>query len=75
MARSPPQRQSVSTAIGVVDLNPVRAGLVQRAAGYRWSSALAHVEGRDPSGLLDRETWKQICPCGLGASVGLEQRG
>jgi hypothetical protein len=47
-----------------VDLNPVRAGLVDRAADYRWSSARAHVEGRDPSGLLDLETWKQVCPCG-----------
>jgi putative transposase len=41
----------------------VRGGLVERAAGYRWSSARAHIEGRDPSGMLDLKTWKQICPC------------
>ncbi|MBS3975582.1 MAG: hypothetical protein KGZ75_02450 [Syntrophomonadaceae bacterium] len=30
-----------------VELNPVRAGLVSKAWQYRWSSAAAHVEGRD----------------------------
>ena len=30
-----------------VELNPVRAGLVNKAWQYRWSSAAAHVEGRD----------------------------
>jgi putative transposase len=47
-----------------VDLNPVRGRLVERAVDYRWSSALAHVEDRDPSGLLDMKLWKEICPCG-----------
>ena len=30
-----------------VELNPVRAGLVKRARQWRWSSARAHLEGRD----------------------------
>lgn len=30
------------TALAYVDLNPVRAGLVKEAVGYRWSSAAAH---------------------------------
>ena len=30
-----------------VELNPVRAGLVADAAGWRWSSARAHLSGRD----------------------------
>lgn len=30
-----------------VELNPVRAGLVQRAEEYPWSSARAHLAGRD----------------------------
>jgi putative transposase len=47
-----------------VDRNPVRGRLVERAADYRWSSALAHVEDRDPSGPLDMKVWKEICPCG-----------
>ena len=30
-----------------VELNPVRAGLVKRPEAYRWSSAGAHLRGRD----------------------------
>ena len=30
-----------------VELNPVRAGLVKRPEAYRWSSAKAHLRGRD----------------------------
>ena len=30
-----------------VELNPVRAGLAQSPAAYRWSSARAHLSGRD----------------------------
>jgi putative transposase len=30
-----------------VELNPVRAGLVEQAWQYRWSSAAAHISGRD----------------------------
>jgi putative transposase len=30
-----------------VELNPVRAGLVKRAGQWRWSSAAAHLAGRD----------------------------
>ena len=61
---TPLGRDHLGTALRYVDLNPVRGGQVQRAADYRWSSARAHLEGSDPSGLLDMETWKQICPCG-----------
>ena len=35
-----------------VELNPVKAGLVQRAEDWRWSSALAHVS-RKADGLTD----------------------
>ena len=34
-------------ALRYVALNPVRAGLVERAIDWRWSSARAHVSGRD----------------------------
>jgi putative transposase len=60
---TPLDRDHLGTALRYVDLNPVRGGLVERAADYRWSSARAHIEGRDPSGMLDLKTWKQICPC------------
>jgi putative transposase len=35
------------TAARYVELNPVRAGLSNTASRYRWSSAAAHVRGRD----------------------------
>jgi putative transposase len=50
------------TALRYVDLNPVRAGLIEGAVEYPWSSASAHASGRDPSGLLDLEAWAEICP-------------
>lgn len=37
--------------------------LVERAADYHWSIARPHVEGSDPSELLDMETWQEIYPC------------
>jgi putative transposase len=36
-------------ALRYVELNPVRAGLVAHPGEYRWSSARAHLEGRDDS--------------------------
>jgi putative transposase len=35
------------TAARYVELNPVRAGVVNAPSSYRWSSAAAHVRGRD----------------------------
>ena len=40
------------TALLYVDLNPVRARMTGEAPAWEWSSARAHVEGRDESGLL-----------------------
>jgi putative transposase len=34
-------------AVRYVELNPVRAGLVSRPEDYQWSSARAHLEGKD----------------------------
>ena len=34
-------------AARVVEMNPVRAGFVQRPEEYGWSSAAAHMTGRD----------------------------
>ncbi|HEY1341397.1 MAG TPA: transposase [Bryobacteraceae bacterium] len=45
-------------ALRYIELNPVRAGLVGRAADWQWSSARAHVSGRDSSGLLDWAEWR-----------------
>lgn len=40
------------SAVRYVERNPVRAGIVQRAEDYQWSSAAAHVH-RSPDPLLD----------------------
>jgi putative transposase len=40
-------QEHLLTAMRYVELNPVRAGLVRRAEDYRWSSARAHLDGRD----------------------------
>jgi len=45
-------------ALAYVDSNPVRAGMVARAAEYPWSSAAAHICGDDPSRLLDLDWWR-----------------
>jgi REP-associated tyrosine transposase len=75
----PLDRRHLGLALRYVDLNPVRAGLVERAEQWRWSSARAHIDGADPFGLLDVETWREWCPLGdweqvlRGASETAEQ--
>ena len=44
-------------ALRYVELNPVRAGLVADPAEWRWSSASAHLAGRDDDGLIDLSEW------------------
>ena len=44
---SPLDEQYLLSAVRYVELNPVRSGLVERAWEYPWSSAAAHVRGRD----------------------------
>jgi putative transposase len=45
-------------ALRYVELNPVRAGMAARAADWRWSSAHAHLTGRDDTGLVDCTDWE-----------------
>jgi hypothetical protein len=54
-----PDRTAV--ALAYCDLNPVRTGLVGRAENWPWSSARAHLEQRDGSGLLDMEACRRAC--------------
>jgi putative transposase len=49
--------QGVCTVMAYIERNPVRAGLVERAEDYPWSSALAHVGGREDGGLLHVAPW------------------
>lgn len=53
-------RDYVLAALAHVDLNPVRAGIVRSAGDYPYSSAAAHQNGRDPSGLLDMRTFTKL---------------
>ena len=61
---TPLGREHLTRALRYTDMNPVRARLVERALDYSWSSARAHVTGRDPHGLLDPELWAEVCPLG-----------
>ena len=44
-----------------VELNPVRAGLARRARDWKWSSARAHLSGRD-DGLVKAEPLLAMVP-------------
>ena len=49
------------TAARYVELNPVRAGLVQAPSRYRWSSAAAHLRGHDDA-LVQVAPLLQVAP-------------
>jgi len=49
-------------ALAYVERNPVRAGIVDSAAGYPWSSVAAHVKCVDTTGLLDMHWWQKEGP-------------
>jgi len=57
---APMDRGHVLRALRYVDLNPVRARLAERPREYRWTSVEAHLSGRDLSGLVDVELWKEV---------------
>jgi putative transposase len=42
---------SLWDVLAYIELNPVRAGLVQNAEDWKWSSARAHLTGTDEAGL------------------------
>jgi putative transposase len=46
-ASCPMDESYLRAAVRYVELNPVRAGMAKQAWEYRWSSAAAHVQGRD----------------------------
>ena len=47
------------TALRYVELNPVRAGMVESAAGWRGSSAGAHCGAAVPDAMLEMERWRK----------------
>ncbi|MFN3323053.1 MAG: transposase [Bryobacteraceae bacterium] len=52
----------LALAMRYVEQNPVRADLAGSAVDYEWSSARAHVIGKDSRGLLDLRAWHAISP-------------
>ena len=46
-------------ALVYIERNPVRARLRRKAWRWPWSSAAAHCEGKDPTGLLDLPQWNK----------------
>jgi putative transposase len=62
-------------AVRYVEMNPVEAGLVTTPWDYRWSSAAAHVDGRNDSlvrvqPMLDRvSNWKAYLAEGADLSI------
>jgi putative transposase len=46
-------------ALRYAELNPVRAGLVQRAESWPWSSAAEHLGFAKPDSCLEMETWSR----------------
>jgi putative transposase len=63
------------TCARYIELNPVRAGLAERAEDWEWSSARAHLSGRDDSlvkarPLLDKVLygWREFLTLSVGGS-------
>ena len=54
----PIELESLANVLAYVELNPVRAGLIERPEDWKWSSAQAHLTGVDKTGLLDMKWWQ-----------------
>jgi hypothetical protein len=55
------RRLNRSAALLYVELNPVRARMMGEATAWEWSSARAHVEERDETGML---AWRSLAEWG-----------
>ncbi len=47
-------------AMAYIERNPMRAKMASPAWQYKWSSARAHISGKDPLGLLELKQWQEI---------------
>jgi len=69
-ASFPMDEDYLLAAVRYVEMNPVRAGLVEQAGDYRWSSAKAHLTGRGDAlvavhPMLDRvHDWSELLASG-----------
>ena len=58
----PVDQPGVCTVAAYIERNPVRAGLVELAEDFAWSSAVAHVTDHDAADLLDHVPWRDAYP-------------
>jgi putative transposase len=56
----PVEKDRVGQVLRYIELNPVRAGMVENPWDWKWSSAKAHITGQDPTGLLNMNLWQDI---------------
>jgi putative transposase len=54
----PVEEAVTGRVIAYVENNPVRAGMVERAEDFQWSSAAAHAGQAEYGAMLDREWWQ-----------------
>ncbi len=57
----PMDEEHLLKAAAYVELNPVKARMVKSAWDYRWSSAHAHIKGKDPQGIVEPQKLLEIC--------------
>jgi putative transposase len=57
----PMEQAYLLKAAAYVELNPVKAKMVKSAGDYRWSSAHAHIKGKDSQGIVDTQKLLEIC--------------
>ena len=53
------RRNALWTALRYVELNPVRARMVETAEMWKWSSAAAHCGTAEPHAMLQMERWRK----------------
>ncbi|MBW8017661.1 MAG: transposase [Planctomycetes bacterium] len=54
----PMDNRHLLKAMQYIETNPVRAGIVRKPWRYPYSSAAAHIENSDPTGVLDMKWWR-----------------
>src|SRR5437588_2570906 len=54
----PVDESGVWPVMSYIERNPVRAGLVEFAEDYVWSSARSHAMGLDHEGFIDLSAWR-----------------
>ncbi|MBN2375235.1 MAG: transposase [Sedimentisphaerales bacterium] len=56
----PLDRRHFFQALRYIECNPVRARLHRLPWKYQWSSAAAHIDAYDPTGILNLQQWNQF---------------